>query len=154
VHATDGWIATIATIQTAVLVVGYFFWTFESRRRGSRFVLLMTTSGLSLYPLVTAFTTLPWVIAIIAGFAGIFQAGVDLVLFDELMKTIPSSSSSLFVSVAQTISYLAAIISPLLGTYLAGFIGYANVLIISGIFLFIGFVLFAIPSKNQLSKVS
>ncbi len=154
VHATDGWIATIATIQTAVLVAGYFFWTFESRKRGSRFVLLMTTLGLSLYPLVTAFTTLPWVIAIIAGFAGIFQAGVDLVLFDELMKTIPTSSTSLFVSVAQTISYLAAIISPLLGTYLAGFIGYGNALIISAIFLFIGFILFALPSKNPHSTVS
>ncbi len=154
VRATDGWIATIATIQTAVLVAGYFFWTFESRKRGSRFVLLTTTFGLSLYPLVTAFTTLPWMIAIIAGFAGIFQAGVDLVLFDELMKTIPSSSSSLFVSVAQTLSYLAAIISPLIGTYLAGFIGYGNALIISAMFLFLGFVLFMIPLKKSQSTIS
>ncbi len=41
--ASDAWIGNLYTLQTAILVIGYFFWTRMSRKRGSRFVLLTTT---------------------------------------------------------------------------------------------------------------
>jgi hypothetical protein len=53
VHASNAWIGIINTAQTAVLLVGYFLWTRSSRLRGSRFVLLWTTFGLTLYPALT-----------------------------------------------------------------------------------------------------
>lgn len=152
VHASDAWIGFISTAQTAILLVGYFLWTRGTRLRGSRFVLLWTTMGLTLYPALTAFTGRVELIVLIAGFAGIFQAGLDLVFFDELMKTVPAKYSATFVSLAQSLQYLATGIAPLLGTALATYIGLGGALLVSAGLRLVGFALFAfwkdLPQKE------
>jgi MFS family permease len=140
--ASDAWIGLLYTAQTAVLVVGYFFWSRQSRRRGSRFVLLVTTFSVSLLPAFVALSTNQTMIFIYSTVAGVFQAGIDLVFFDELMKTIPPAYSPTFVSLAQSIQYLSAILAPLVGTYLAVHIGLTNALIFSSGVRLIGFGLF------------
>ena len=104
-------------------MVGYYFWSRLSRRKGSRFVLLITTLCVSLYPGLVALTNNQTMIFIFSTVAGIFQAGIDLVFFDELMKTIPPRYSPTFVSLAQSIQYLSSILAPLVGTFLAEHIG-------------------------------
>jgi len=143
VQASDAWIGIINTSQTAILLVGYFLWTRGSQLRGSRFVLLWTTLGLALYPALTAMTLRVELIALYAGLAGIFQAGVDLVFFDELMKTVPVEYSATFVSLAQSLQYLSMVVSPLLGTLLAGYIGLSGALFVSAAMRLTGFALFA-----------
>lgn len=149
VGAPDSWIGFINTAQTAVLLVGYYIWTRESKVRGNRFVLLWTTFGLALYPALMASTEVLQVIVILAGMAGIFQAGIDLVFFDELMKTVPVEYSATFVAFAQGLQYAAALVAPLLGTYLADQIGIEGALIISSGVRFIGFLLFAVGKKQN-----
>ncbi|HNR01209.1 MAG TPA: hypothetical protein PKK59_01600 [Anaerolineaceae bacterium] len=149
VHASDGWISIITMTQTAILVIGYFFWTRQSRRRGSRAVLLWTTFGISLYPLLISLTVLPWQIAVFAGIAGIFQAGLDLVFFDELMKTVPIEYSAIFVSFAQMMQFLAAIFSPMIGTFIADAFSIQTGLVVASIIRLSGFLAFF--SKNLLS---
>jgi MFS family permease len=142
-NASDAWIGFLYTAQTAVLVVGYYFWSRQSRRKGSRFVLLITTFCVSLYPGLVALTHNQTTIFIYSTAAGIFQAGIDLVFFDELMKTIPPRYSPTFVSLAQSIQYLSAIIAPLMGTYLSEHIGLSNALLFSAGIRLVGFILFA-----------
>jgi hypothetical protein len=142
IDASDAWIGAISTIQTAVLVVGYFFWTRQSRRKGSRFVLLWSTLGLSIYPALVAATQRVELIALYAGLAGIFQAGIDLVFFDELMKTVPPEYSATFVSINQMLQYASSIFAPLLGTLLATSIGLEGALLVSSAIRFAGFGLF------------
>ena len=144
VHASDAWIGIISTAQTAILVIGYFFWTRASRLRGSRFVLLWTTFGLALYPALVSMTQQVALIAVLAGVAGIFQAGIDLVFFDELMKTVPVEYSATFVSLAQSTYYAVAIFAPLIGTQLSNSIGLGGVLMLSAGVRFAGFLLFAL----------
>jgi hypothetical protein len=94
------------------------------------------------------------VIVILAGIAGIFQAGIDLVFFDELMKTVPIEYSATFVSFAQGVQYSAALVAPLLGTYFADKFGIEIALLIStGVRLF-GFVLFALGKKKSQPSVN
>lgn len=143
VHANDAWIGIISTVQSAILLVGYFLWTRESRLQGSRFVLLWTTFGLGLYPAFVALTTRVELIALYAGIAGVFQAGLDLVFFDELMKTVPPQYSATFVSLAQSFQYLAAILGPMLGTMLADHFGLGAGLFVSAILRLVGFLLFS-----------
>jgi hypothetical protein len=142
VDASDAWIGIISTSQTAVLVIGYSIWTRTYRSRGSRFVLLCTTLGLSLYPALLALTHAEVVVAMLAGVAGIFQAGLDLVFFDELMRTVPDEYSATFVSFSQSLVYSAAILAPLLGTQLSNTIGLGGVLVVSAGIRGIGFLLF------------
>jgi MFS family permease len=155
VNASDAAIGLISTSQTAVLLFGYYFWTRQNRKRGSRFVLLTTTLGLSLYPALIAVTHQVTVIIILAGLAGIVQAGIDLVFFDELMKTVPVEYSATFVSLAQSLQYTSAVLAPLVGTFLATQIGLSGALIVSAGIRLIGFFLFAFwtPEKARLESI-
>ena len=150
-NASDAWIGLLYTAQTAVLVVGYYFWSRLSRTRGSRFVLLTTTLVVSLYPGLVALSNHQTFIFIISALAGIFQAGIDLVFFDELMRTIPPRYSPTFVSLAQSIQYLSSILAPLLGTYMSEHIGLSNALLFCSGIRLIGFALFAWPTRRKAS---
>ena len=153
VRANDAWIGLINTAQMAVLLVGYFLWTHENRLRGSRYVLIWTTFGLTIYPVLVASTHRVELIALFAGMAGIFQAGIDLVFFDELMKTVPVEYSATFVSLAQSIQYVSAIIAPIVGTLLATQIGLGGALMVSAALRLIGALLFTFwqPKSNLLA---
>jgi Na+/melibiose symporter-like transporter len=143
VHANDAWIGAFSMAQSAVLLFSYFLWTRWSRLRGGRFVLLWTTFGLALFPLAVALTQSEPILFLIVAAAGIFQAGLDLVFFDELLQTVPELHSATFVSVAQSMQYLATIVAPLIGTWLSNFIGIGGALMVSSALRFIGFALFA-----------
>jgi hypothetical protein len=150
-HATDAWIGAISMAQTAIVLVGYPFWSQQWRRRGARFVLLWTTLGLTLYPALTAFTSQVEWIVVYATLGGLFQAGLDLVFFDELMKTVPPEYSATFVSLAQSLQYVSTVASPLVGTFLADHISIGGGLLVSAALRLIGFALFA---KSGLSNRS
>lgn len=148
VEASDGWISIINTSQTAILVIGYFFWTRFGKKKGTRKLLLWTTLGVSFYPFFMALTTSTWQIAIFAGIAGIFQAGLNLVFFDVLMQTVPPEYSALFVGIAQSMQFMAMIISPLIATLVADAWGVGIGLIVSAVIQFIGFLLFFVNKEK------
>lgn len=142
VEATDAQIGTINMTMTLVMLLGYYLWPRVSRQRGGRFVLLATTLGMVLYPALSAATPRVELIILYAGIAGFFQGGLDLVFFDELMKTVPAEYSATFVSLAQSMQYLSTILAPLLGTWLADYIGLGGALWLSAGLRLFGFLLF------------
>jgi hypothetical protein len=148
VQATDAQIGLITMVFTMVMLVGYFLWPRLSRKWGGRFVLLATTLGMVLYPALTAITPRVEWILVFAGVAGLFQAGLDLVFFDELMKTVPPEYSATFVSLAQSMQYLSAIIAPTIGTLLADSIGLGGALLVSAGLRLVGFFLFLKPGRK------
>jgi MFS family permease len=143
VGATDSQIGTITMTMTIVMLAGYYLWPRISRLRGGRFVLLATTLGMVLYPLLSALTPQVSLIIVYAGIAGFFQGGLDLVFFDELMKTVPAEYSATFVSLAQSLQYMSTIVAPLLGAWLATtYLGFSGALLVSAGLRLIGYLLF------------
>ena len=142
VNATDSQIGTITMVMNLVMLAGYYVWPRVSRARGGRTVLLATTFGMLLYPALVASTTRVELIILIAGAAGFFAGGLDLVFFDELMKTVPPEFSATFVSLAQSMQYFSTIVAPLIGTVVAGFIGLGGALWLSAGMRLVGFLLF------------
>jgi len=149
VGASDSQIGSINMIFTLVMLVGYFLWPWVSKRRGGRFVLLATTLGMVLYPALTATTIQVGSIMIFAGIAGLFQAGLDLVFFDELLKTVPAGYSAIFISLAQSMQFLSIIIAPLVGTWLADSFGLGGALLVSSGLRLLGFLLFLKTDKHK-----
>jgi MFS family permease len=143
INASDAAIGLISTAGTIVLLFGYYYWTRLNRKHGSHFVLLATTLGMSLYPALVALTHQVNLVILLSGLAGIFQAGIDLVFFDELMKTVPVEYSATFVSLAQSLQYTSSVLSPLIGAWLASQIGLSGALLVSALIRFTGFLLFA-----------
>jgi hypothetical protein len=152
-HAPDSSIAFINIAANVTVILGYFFWTYQTRARGSRSVLLATTFGVSLFPILTGLTGQVWPIPFYAGLAGIFQAGLNLVLFDELMKRIPIEYSASFIAVAQSLQYLSSIVGPMLGTTLSETIGINLALLASGGVSLIGFGLFFLEGTRARKEV-
>jgi hypothetical protein len=152
-QATDSSIAFINIAANSTVIIGYFFWMQQSRRRGSRLVLLATTFGVSLFSVMTGLTRQVWPVPLYAAIYGIFQAGLNLVLFDELMKRIPAGYSASFVAVSQSIQYTSSVIAPLFGTWLAWQFGLSVALILGGAVSLIGFLLFLfediVPGKKR-----
>jgi MFS family permease len=151
ISASDEWIGLVYTAQTAVLVISYFFWSRQSRRRGSRLVLLITTLCMSLYPGLVALSQNQVTVFIYTAIAGVFQAGIDLVFFDELMRTIPPRYSPTFVSLNQSVQYIPIILAPLAGTFLSVHVGLSNALLLSAGIRLVGFFLFLWKGKPRQS---
>lgn len=149
VGASDAWIGIFNTAQTGVLLLGYFAWTMISRARGSRFSLLVATFGIAIYPIAIAQTRQVQVIALITGLAGFFQAGIDLVFFDELMKTIPDELSAVFVAFAQTLTHLSSFIAPMVSAWLSDIFSIPIALMISGLVRLLGFGLFLTLGRKE-----
>jgi len=143
-HASDFWIALINIAANTTVIIGYFFWMKQTRRRGSRMVLLATTFGASLYPIMVALSHQVWPVVLYAGIFGIFNAGLNLVFFDELMKRVPISYSATFIAAAQGLQYMSSIVAPLLATWLSSQIGFSPALMFSGAVSLTGFALFLI----------
>ena len=149
VRATDGQIGIVNMAMTIVMLAGYFLWPRISLKRSGRFVLLATTLGMVFYPALSAATPRIELIILYAGIAGFFQGGLDLVFFDELMKTVPPEYSATFVSIAQSMQYLSMILAPLLGTWLAQYIGLGGALWLSAGLRLLGFLLFLLPDRKR-----
>lgn len=152
VGASDAWIGIIATVQSLALLVGYLFWRRESRLRGTRFVLLATILVSALYPALLSLVDQLVVVAALAGAWALFAAGVDLVLFDELMKTIPRRFGVTFASVDTTLVNLATIGAPLMGAALAELLGIETALRIGTLVSLGGCVLFALAARRPRSE--
>jgi hypothetical protein len=154
IKATDDWIAKINMAFTIGAMLGYVLWTRISRKKGSRLVLLAATLGMSLYPALVASTVRVEIIRAFALLAGVFQAGVDLVFFDELMKTVPEEYSATFVSLAQSMGYLPTIFGPMIATMVGDRIGIAGALVISAVIRLTGFGLFAWKGRMARDTIS
>jgi MFS family permease len=143
-NASDSWIGIINTVNSGVLMVAYFLWSAVSQRRGNSTVLRACAFGLVLYPLLTGLTTTVTPLPIYAGFAGIFAAGIDLVMFDILLETCPPRHAALYIALYQTTTYIATFLAPTLGTFLADTFGYAPALFVSAGLRLAGAVLFVL----------
>jgi len=154
INASDYWIALIQIAANTTVILGYFFWTNQSRRKGSRAVLLATTLGSSLYPILVGFSQQVWPVVIFAGLNGIFTAGLNLVFFDELMRRVPVDHSAIFVAAAQTLQYLSMIAAPLLAPVLSRWLGFGPALMVAGGISILGFILFVMERSKPTPEAS
>lgn len=143
-NASDGWIGIINTVNSGVLLVAYFLWSTVSRRSGATRVLWICSFGLGFYPLLTGLTHTVTPLPIYAGLAGIFAAGIDLVMFDILLRTCPPRHTASYIALNQLTTYVATFLAPTLGTFLADTLGPTPALLVSSALRFAGAALFVL----------
>jgi MFS family permease len=142
-QASDAWIGAINTVQLIIMVFGYTYWMRKARgSMPNHTILLWTTLILGLYPALIASTHQLFLIILIAGLAYFFQAGLDLVFFDELMRLVPPEDSIQYVSLAQSVQYIGMIGGPILGSIVASWLGLAGALYVAAGIRLLAFFLF------------
>lgn len=149
VGATDAWIGIIATAQSLALLVGYRLWRRLSVSRGGNLVLLVTLLAVAIYPAALAVVDQLVLVAALAAIAAIFSAGVDLSLFDELMKRIPRAYGVTFTSIDTTLVNGASILAPLAGATLAVTAGIHTALVVASLIGLLGVILFAFDHRQR-----
>jgi hypothetical protein len=130
--ATDGEIGVIVTVSNVIPIFAYFLWARVARTRSARFMLLLTTVGVTLQPLLLPFgDSIRWAI-LIALVVSLFQAGFDLAIFDALATSLPIDQKPLFAGIYHTTLNLAMFLGPLTLTVLSEQIGINNALWFAG----------------------
>ena len=130
--ASDTWIGLLSMAQSAVTIVAYFYWGRVASRRGNRLVLLISSLGVVLYPVLTGLSLRiePLLLASVVG--GIFGAGFNLSFFNTLLEVCPQERRPSFVALHTTLINVAAFLAPLLGTSLANLLDIRVVFFIAG----------------------
>ena len=141
-HFDEAAIGFVSTAHTLGLVTGYRSWARITRFKGVRLVLLSTTLGLALYPALVASTGNVGALVLLGGMSGWFQSGLDLVFFDELMKSVPPRNPEIFLTFSQSLVYVSSICAPLAGILLAGYIGLGGTLFVSAGLCAMAFLMF------------
>jgi len=144
VHAPDAWIGIIVAGQAGGTLVGYLAGRRISRLRGGHWVLLPALLGGALVPLILALMTNLAAVAVLAVVSGVFTAGLNLGLFDELMKRVPARHGVTFTSVDYTVQNVALMVAPIAGGVLAIAIGLRPALAVATGVGLCGFGLFAL----------
>lgn len=152
VGASNTWIGFNTTAIYGALVVSYVLWGRAARRCGSRRILLITSAGLSFYPLLTPLVGAPiWLIPV-AIIHGTFIAGIDITFFEGLLEASPPDQRAGFAAVHTSVINIAILAGPLLGSGLAAWFGIRAAFVIAGVSCLFGALLFyllAVGSQRQ-----
>ncbi len=140
--ASDTWIGLLSMVQSAVTIWAYFYWGRAIHRQGNRSVLVISSLGLMLFPVLTGLSTRvePLLIPSIA--AGFFTAGFNLSFFNTSLEVCPQERRPSYLAINTTLINVAAFLAPLLGTSLANLLDIRLALFIAGAMRVLGAGLF------------
>jgi MFS family permease len=130
--ASDVWIGWQATSGKLALIVGYIVWGRLMSRKGYRVPILICTTLLGLYPVLTGLTTDQLWLPLIAIVQGFFSTGIDISFFDTLLIVSPTDRRPSFVALNTMIASLTAFFAPLIGSLLADWMSLPIVFFIGG----------------------
>ncbi len=122
-HATDQWIGWRTTAGSLALVAGYTYWGRAVSRMGSRKALIISIIGMALYPGITALVGAPLWLTPAALVWGFFAAGIDITLFDGLLRIAPQENRTAYVAVNTILANLAIFLGPICGSFISEAIG-------------------------------
>jgi len=141
-HASDTWIGLRTTAGNGALVFAYLAWGQIAIQRGNRLVLLISTAGLALYPILTGMVYSVELLVPVALVWGIFAAGLDIAFFEAMLRSCPADLRGIASAVNTATANAAMFAAPMLGTTLAGIVGSRPTLMLSGIISLVGWLLF------------
>jgi hypothetical protein len=150
-NAPDAWIGIIGTSQSLAVLAGYYAWRRAARRQSTRLLVAVATLGIALYPAVLVLSRDLLVLAFITAYGAVMAAGLNLVLFDELMKTVPMRHIVAFSGVENSLGNLASITAPILGAVLADLVGIGPALLVAASLTLLGATLLVLagPTRSE-----
>lgn len=131
--ATDAFIGLVGTVSAGFTMIGYFLWRRPARRFGGGRVLVPTTLGVALFPLAL---TLAHTDAMVLVFVAVYAfciAGMDLAIFDALMKAVPADRSVRFAALDTGAVNFAGVVAPITGAAVASALGLAPALVVAAL---------------------
>ena len=136
--ASDTWIGLLSMALNAVTIVAYFYWGKVISQKGNRFVLVISSLGALLYPVLTGLSPRIEPLLLVAVIGGIFGAGFNLSFFNTLLDVCPRERRPSYVAMNTALINVAAFLAPLLGASLANRLDIRVVFFIAGAVRLVG----------------
>lgn len=141
-HASEGWVGVFSMVGSATTIVCFPLWSRLTMQRGSLYAIMITTFGLTLYPLATAFSpSVEWIIGV-SFIGGVFSSGFGLTFFSRLLEVSPEPHRASYIASYNTLINITAFAGPILSTLLLGMFDIYTLLIVGAAMRFLGALLF------------
>ncbi len=131
-HLSDAWISAFATTLTLTGVVGAYALRGFVNRWSISSILGVSSFLFAFYPILTSLLTSPLLIAIVAGFAGVWAGVINVVLFNGLTEVCPPAQRARYMGVYTWLMNIAIFAAPLAGAAFAGVVGVQTALLLAG----------------------
>ncbi len=141
-QATDGWLGLNSAAANAGVVIGYIIWERLLRRHSFGWGLQRATLLTWIFPLTVAITPDLTLIMLSNFVVNVMHSGADLSNFNVLLKLTRPEHRTTFMSWYNAVVNGSIFIAPLVGAWLAGYIGIPAVFLLSAILRLAGGVLF------------
>ncbi|NLS77529.1 MAG: MFS transporter [Chloroflexi bacterium] len=148
-QASDAWVSYFGTTFTAATLFFYGFWVRMKRKRGTRWALLASALGRSLYPLFVSLTQSPLAMLAAACFHGVVFAGVNILFFEASLDTMPRGQETRFLAVRQTVISLTGAIGPPVGALLLPHLGMRGTLATGTAIALVGVAIFVLGGAGR-----
>ncbi|MBC7262931.1 MAG: MFS transporter [Chloroflexi bacterium] len=135
---SDTWIGLISMVESGTTVVFYYLWGKIASRYGNRIAIIAGSVGLVFFPVLTALSTRPEPLVLVAVVAGAFGPALTLGTYNALLEVCPEERRASYIAIYNTLVNVNAFFGPLLGTTLATFIGIRQALWLAGVMRFLG----------------
>jgi MFS family permease len=140
-QATDTLIGLRTTVGMVATVIGYFWFGKLATRRGHRGILLASSIGLGLYPVMTALAPNPYWLIPAAFLWGLFTGGINISFFEALFETTLPEKRPSFAALNAVFANFAVFIGPPIGSLLMGLVGIQGTFYIAGGMHIVGAIL-------------
>lgn len=137
-NASDTVIGLRTTAEMVSLIIGYSLFGRIAALRGHRKVLIASSIGLGLYPILTALTPNQYWLLPAALLNGFFLGGFSISIFESLLGTAPPEKRPSFSAFNTVFANLASVVGPLLGAALMTLLGIKIAFYIAGALHIIG----------------
>jgi MFS family permease len=148
-QVSEGWIGLFSVVGGLTTVVFYPLWGRLATMRGNQSAIVLSTLGLSLYPLITAFSpSVEWII-FVSFLGGVFTSGFGLAFFNRLLEVSPEQHRASYIAAYNTLINVAAFVAPLVSTSLTTVFSIQAMLIVGATMRLLGALLFwRLPPKG------
>jgi len=131
-QASDTIIGLRTTVGLITTVIGYWWFGRLATRRGHRGILLASSIGLGLYPIMTALAPNQYWLLPAAAVWGLFAGGISISFFEALFETTLPEKRPSFAALNAVFANLAIFVGPLIGSALLDLIGMQGTFYVAG----------------------
>jgi predicted MFS family arabinose efflux permease len=121
-------------------------------KKGSSFILILGTLGLSLNSLAYAASLNFTGIILMSLCAGFASAGFNLALFCNLLETLPSEKKTVYISAFNTITNITGFIAPFIGVFIYNRTNIYIAMGMNGVFRLVATGMYFIKWRREIKK--
>lgn len=149
--ADEWWLTILTVTSNAVMFFSYNYWNKLIHRKGTSFVLVYTTFGMAITPILYMLSPDLYIMTITGLATGFFTAGTTVIILDALLEVAPENERILYVGIHATLTNITLAVAPLIGGYIQSRTNIYTALLVTSLFRFIGSGAFFIRNKKLLN---